>query len=73
MIPRVETPLIRYSRWALALTIASIPLYVFRFRAVFVPTTPLEILILLTTALYVIGRLRERAFKPARTGLDDEQ
>ena len=70
MIARVETPLIRYSRWALVLTVASIPLYVFRFKAVVVPTTPLEILILLTVALYVVGRWREHSWRPVRTGLE---
>lgn len=70
MIPRVETPLIRYSRWALALTVASMPLYVFRFKAVYVPTTPLEILILITVGLYIVGRWQERSWRPVRTGLE---
>jgi O-antigen ligase len=70
MIPRVETPLTRYSRWALAVTVASIPLYVFRFKAVIVPTTPLEILILFTTALYIAGRWQQRSWRPVRTVLE---
>src|SRR5438874_6000942 len=70
MIPRVETPLIRYSRWSLAVTVAAIPLYVFRFKAVLVPTTPLEILVLLTIALYVAGRWQSRSWRPLRTWLE---
>src|SRR5436305_4908569 len=70
MIPRVETPLIRYSRWSLAVTVAAMPLYVFRFKAVLVPTTPLEILVLLTIALYVAGRWQSRSWRPMRTWLE---
>jgi hypothetical protein len=51
-------------------TVASIPLYVFRFKAVFVPTTPLEILILLTIALYIAGHWQMRSWQPVRTGLE---
>jgi len=65
-----ETPLTRYSRWALAVTVASMPLYVFRFKLVVVPTTPLEILILLTVALYVAGRWQTRSLRPIRTDLE---
>jgi len=70
MIPRVETPLIRYSRWSLAVTVAAMPLYVFRFKAVLVPTTPLEILVLLTIALYVAGRWQSHSWRPLRTWLE---
>jgi putative inorganic carbon (HCO3(-)) transporter len=65
-----ESPLIRYSRWALAVTVAAMPLYVFRFKLVVVPTTPLEILILLTVALYVAGRWQTRSLRPIRTDLE---
>jgi putative inorganic carbon (hco3(-)) transporter len=65
-----ETPLIRYSRWALAVTVGSLPLYVFRFKVVVVPTTPLEVLALLTIALYVAGRWRTRSLRPIRTDLE---
>jgi O-antigen ligase len=43
---------------------------VFRFKAVFVPTTPLEILILITVGLYVVGQWQERSFSPVRIGLE---
>jgi O-antigen ligase len=65
-----EAPLIRYSRWALAVTVGTMPLYVFRFKVVVLPTTPLEVLILLTIALYVAGRWPTRSWQPTRTGLE---
>ncbi len=70
MIPGVETPLIRYSRWALAVTVASMPFYVFRFKVLVLPTTPLEVLILLTVALYVAGHWQMRSWRPVRTWLE---
>ena len=51
-----ETPLIRYSRWALAVTIACMPLYVVRYSIGPFPTTVLENLVLITIALYAVGR-----------------
>jgi O-antigen ligase len=65
-----EKPLIRSSRWALAVTVASMPLYVVRFRIGPVPTTLLEVLILLTVVLYVAGHIQARDWHPVRTSLE---
>jgi len=65
-----EAPLIRYSRWALAVTVACMPLYVVRYRIGPIPTTLLEDLILITIGLYVAGRLQTRDWRPARTSLE---
>src|SRR5439155_18958247 len=54
----------------LAVTVAAMPLYVFRFKAVLVPTTPLEILVLLTIVLYVAGRWQSHSWRPLRTWLE---
>jgi O-antigen ligase len=65
-----EAPLIRYSRWALAVTVACLPLYVVRYRIGPLPTTLLEGLILVTIALWAAGRLQTREWRPARTSLE---
>jgi len=65
-----ETPLIRYSRWALAVTVACMPLYVVRYRVGPIPTTVLENLVLITIALYAVGRYQTREWHPARTSLE---
>src|SRR5712691_628692 len=65
-----ETPLIRYSRWALAVTAACMPLYVVRYRIGPVPTTLLEDLILVTIALYAAGRFQARHWHVQRTSLE---
>src|SRR5713226_4994111 len=65
-----ETPLIRYSRWALAVTVACMPLYVVRYRIGPIPTTLLENLVLITIALYALGRYQTREWHPARTSLE---
>jgi putative inorganic carbon (HCO3(-)) transporter len=80
MMPRVrmatrvadvsETPLIRYCRWALAVTAACMPLYVVRFRIGPIPTTLLEVLILVTIALYAAGRFQARDWHVQRTSLE---
>ncbi|HKW72624.1 MAG TPA: O-antigen ligase family protein [Candidatus Dormibacteraeota bacterium] len=64
------TSLIRYSRWALAITVGCMPLYVVRFRVGPFPTTVLEILVLLTIALYAAGRVRAGSWRASRTGLE---
>ncbi len=65
-----EAPLFRYARWALAVTVACIPLYVVRYRIGPLPTTLLEGLILVTIALWAAGRLQTREWRPARTSLE---
>jgi O-antigen ligase len=65
-----ESQLIRYSRWALAITVACLPLYVFRFRLGPLPSTVLEVLILVTVGLYAAGRFQARPWIPTRTFLE---
>jgi len=65
-----ESQLIRYSRWALAVTVACLPLYVLRFRIGPLPSTLLEVLILVTVGLYAAGRFQARAWIPVRTSLE---
>jgi O-antigen ligase len=65
-----EAPLLRYSRWALAITVASMPLYVVRYKIGPTPTTILENLVLLTIALYIVARWREGGWRPIRTSLE---
>lgn len=45
------------------------PWYVFRFKLL-VPTQPLEILMLLTIALYIASRIQARSWNPPRTPLE---
>jgi O-antigen ligase len=70
--PAIESPLIRYSRWCLALTIGATPLYIVtRFGVRPFRTDLLEILILLTVALYVGAHLRTwSSWRPIRSGLE---
>ncbi len=65
-----EAPLLRYSRWALAVTVACMPLFVVRYRIGPIPTTLLENLVLITIALYALGRYQTREWHPARTSLE---
>jgi O-antigen ligase len=65
-----EAPLFRYARWALAVTVACMPLYVVRYRIGPLPTTLLEALILITVGLWAAGRLKTREWHPARTSLE---
>src|ERR1700694_1843612 len=65
-----EAQLIRYSRWALAVTVACLPLYVVRFHVGPIPSTLLEVLIAITVVICVAGRLRTRGWRPARTPLE---
>jgi O-antigen ligase len=57
----------RSVHWALAVTVASMPLYVVRWHIGPLPTTLLEDLILLTVALYVVAVWRRAAPFPKRT------
>jgi O-antigen ligase len=80
MMPRVNmavaltrvsgTSLLRYSRWALAITAGCLPLYVVRYQVGPVPTTVLENLVLLTIALYVVGRIQAGTWVWPRSGLE---
>jgi O-antigen ligase len=65
-----ETQLIRYSRWALAVTVGCLPLYVVRFHVGPLPSTLLEVLIGVTVVLWGAGRLQTRSWRPARTPLE---
>lgn len=62
--------LVRASRWSLALTLAVLPAYVLRFKIGPIPSTALELLIVLTVVLYVVGRWREGLRRPTPTPLD---
>ena len=65
-----EAQLIRYSRWALAVTVGCLPLYVVRFHVGPLPSTLLEVLIGVTVVLWAAGRLRAGGWRPARTPLE---
>jgi len=65
-----ERSLTRYSRWALYVTAACLPLYVVRWSYGPLPTTLLETLVLATAALYVVGRWREGRRRPVSTPYD---
>jgi O-antigen ligase len=65
-----EAQLIRYSRWALAVTVGCLPLYVIRFHLGPLPSTLLEVLIGITVVLWAAGRLRAGGWRPARTPLE---
>jgi len=65
-----ESTLVRYSRWSLYATVACLPLYVVRWHYGPIPTTLLETLIVLTAALYVVGRWREGRRRPVWTRLE---
>jgi len=61
---------LRISRWSLALTAATMPLYVVRWRIGPLPTTLLEALIVLTVGLYIASLVLRQAPAPGRTSLD---
>jgi O-antigen ligase len=61
---------LRLTRWALAVTAAAMPLYVVRWHIGPVPTTLLEVLILLTLAIYVVSLLLRQAPLPGLTRLE---
>jgi O-antigen ligase len=65
-----ETPLLAYSRWALAVTVGAMFSYVWRFNIGPLHTTVLEVLILITLALHVAALVQARAWRPRRTGLE---
>src|SRR6266508_6228988 len=64
------TPLLRYCRWALAITVACMPLYVIRFGLGPVPTTLLETLIMLTIVLYIGAAVQSRSWSFQRTPVE---
>jgi putative inorganic carbon (HCO3(-)) transporter len=66
----VESPLLGYSRWALALTAAAMWSHVWRFKVGPFPTNVLEILILATIVLYIVGRWQSGGWRYRRTGLE---
>ena len=63
-------PFIRYSLFMLAVTAACLPLYVVRWKYGLVSTTLLEGFVLLTLALYLLGRLQEGTLRFNRTPYD---
>ncbi len=65
-----ETQLVRYTRWALAITFACMPLYVVRWHVGPIPTTLLENLVFVTIGLYVVARTRSAYWPPERTSLE---
>jgi O-antigen ligase len=60
----------RLTIWSLAATAACLPLYVVRWRIGPVPTTLLEVLILITIVAYLATLLTERRLPAARTAYD---
>jgi len=65
-----ESQLTRYSRVVLAFTAACLPLYAARFHYGPLPTTLLENLIVVTLAVFLIARWRDRNFAIPRTSYD---
>lgn len=63
-------PLTRFSRSALTVTVACLPLYVVRVHIGPIPSTLLEVLILVTIGLWIAGRLTTRDWRPPRTRLE---
>jgi O-antigen ligase len=61
---------LRYASMALGLTAACLPLYVVRWKYGPISTTLLELLIVVTIALYLLGRREEGAFRFSRTPYD---
>jgi len=61
---------LRLTRWALAVTAAAMPLYVVRWHIGPVPTTLLEVLVLLTLAIYLVSVLLRQAPLPGFTRLE---
>jgi O-antigen ligase len=60
----------RYARAMLAVTAGSLPLYVVRWKYGPISTTLLELLVLSTIALYLLGRRKEGALRLNRTPYD---
>ena len=60
----------RYATTMLAVTAGSLPLYVVRWRYGPISTTLLELLVLATIALYLLGRRQDGAFRLNRTPYD---
>src|SRR5262245_14056641 len=56
--------------WALGITAAAAPLYVVRWHVGPLPTTLLEVLILVTVGTYAVATLTAHAPRPTRTPLD---
>jgi putative inorganic carbon (hco3(-)) transporter len=65
-----ESSLLRYSRWALIVTVGALPLYVVRWHYGPLPTTLLETLIIVTVGLYAVARWRDGMRRPLRTPYD---
>ncbi len=65
-----EAQLIRFSRWALAVTVGCLPLYTVRFHIGPLPSTVLEVLVGITVVLWGAGRYQTREWHPARTPLE---
>ena len=65
-----DTPLLRFSRVSLYVTLAALPLYVVRWHYGPLPTTLLETLILVTVLTYVVARFRQGMRRPLATPLD---
>jgi O-antigen ligase len=65
-----EPQMLRYSRWALLVTIACLPTYVLRWHYGPLPTTLLETLIVATVVLYVLARWRDGWRRPISTKYD---
>jgi O-antigen ligase len=59
-----------YATTLLAVTAGSLPLYVVRWKYGPLSTTLLEVLVIATIALYLLGRRREGAFRLTRTPYD---
>src|SRR5260221_9330255 len=59
-----------YATAMLPVTVGSLPLYVVRWKYGPISTTLLEILVVATIALYLIGRRRDGAFRLNRTPYD---
>ena len=67
----IESPLIRITRWSLAITVAAMPSYVGRVGTRPFRTNVLEVLILATIALYIAARRKTwRTWRPVRSGLE---
>ena len=63
----IDVPLLRYTRWALAITAAALPLYVVKWQIGPLSTTPLEVVIVITIALYAITATLHDEVRPRRT------
>jgi len=68
--PATANPYDRYATTMLAITVAGLPLYVVRWKYGPISTTLLELFVLATIALYLLGRRREGAIRLRRTPYD---